>query len=171
MSLSSENPKEIIDTVLLLGDVLTAVKALPNIEEIAKKAYAITEKEQAKAEEARQNIATYQATIAEAKKQQALLEQANADLDRKKEEIAGGLKAIDDKTRAMNTKEITLNKREGDLTQRENDLAKGKEELLAGINQLASDRGDYKRDKDALDVYEAGLKETAEQMQSLTRKL
>ncbi len=120
MSLSGNKPTEIATYQILLElvQLLAALQSDPKaLEKAAKNAYGLADAEQAKADEARKDIAKYQDLINQN--------------DRQKQEISNQLADLEKQKTAFQTQVTSLSTQKADLAQKEADFSETKRNILA----------------------------------------
>lgn len=167
----TNTPKDTLTSFQALLDIAQGVKALasnPDLDNLVKDAYALPEAEQAKADAARQAIADNQAVLAQIKKSQTELENTSTELDTKKQEIALGLQAIDDRSKVLSQKEKDLTLLGSQLSDKAASLQQKERDLQAGVSKLTQDKEDLAKKWEEVNEYETSLKAKADQLKSLT---
>lgn len=117
MGLTNENPKVTLAVIDALAEMAQGFKLFEEygLEKLTKDAYALSESEQQKAKEARENIANYQGLIAEQKKREAALQQSEDDLEAERT-------AIKNEWLAISNEKDAIKKRTGELETQANEL-------------------------------------------------
>jgi len=117
MGLSNEAPKytvAVLDAMLELAKVGKLFEEY-GLEKLIKDAYALSEQEQRKADEARGNIASYQALVSEQKKRAGEIEQAEADLESERTSIKSEWLVINNERDALKKRTSELESQAADL--------------------------------------------------------
>lgn len=169
--LTNDNPKEILTTLQLMADIKTALAAAPDWENLVKKAYALSEKEQARADAALKAITDNQNVLVDIKKQQDALDSAQADMEGSIAENNAILRRIEEGSRKQDKRKSEQDARDEEQNQREGELQKREDALVSGQAQLAQGNADLASRERAMRALEADLKKRAEQMQQATQGL
>lgn len=170
MGISREENNKSISTYQLLLEIASALKELgdgKNLAKLIKDAYALPEKEQAKAEEARAAISANQKAIDD---NAALL----LTIDSKQAKLDDDIAKKNDLLRAIKLESAELDKKKKDLAASADALSAEKQAiqiretaLEAGIAKLEKDRISLEKDQEAFANEQAALKTTAEQIKKL----
>jgi chromosome segregation ATPase len=172
--LSNAPPKDQLTAIQVVTDFVEAFKAVaanPNIEQLARDAFALPEREQAKAEEARKAIADNQAVLADIKKQQDVISGLQAELDAKKTVNETQLRKIEEGNSRLDTRESELDDQADTQAKRAKELDQKQRELDAGISKLTQGNADLDARQREIDAYELDLKNRAAKLQELTKGL
>lgn len=169
MALTNDRPKETLTTAQLIADLLVAVKPLVDgdIEKLAKQVYSLSETESRKLEEARKNIADYEATIANLKEQQRILAQQNDALDAKKEALDAEREKLATYDKSLKDRSVAVSRGE----EQNRDTAKAldalKSQLDSGLAALARDKEALASEKKRVADFDASLKERENKLKAL----
>lgn len=170
MSLSGE-ARQTLTSLQIAGDIALALKTLmanPDLAKLAKDAYGLSEAEEARSKQAREDIARYQKQVADAEATMVQLDEYQQQLDgqaasnkKEKSRLDDVAKALDKKKSDLMTQELTLRDREKALERREQGVSDGEA-------RLARDNDALNKEKERVNKYEAELKARGEQLRALT---
>lgn len=170
MGLSQNDAKEQITSLQVAADLVSAIKALsanPDFAQLSKDAYAIPEKDQAKAEEARTGIAEYNAVIAEQKKLALELQSEQDDIDKRAKEIQAALDMVTERSNAVGNRERAADEREKSLTQRTVALDAREKALKDGQAKLQNEIIAFNDEKQRVADKENDLDAKADKLKAL----
>lgn len=167
MGLSNTEAKEKLTTIQALLDIASAIKELPNLEQLSKDAYALPERDIAKAEEGRTKIKEYEAVIAEQKKREADLIAEQDDIDKRSGEVAAALKVIEGKNADLDKRQKVLDETADIQDKVAKELSQREQNLSAGTTKLAADILALKEEKQRVADYDADLKAKADKLKAL----
>lgn len=174
MGLSNEKPRDSLTSIQVALDMAQAFKALlskPDLEALAKAAYALPEREQRLAEEATSKISEYKGLIAEQCKRQDKIDAAESDLDERERKLKEALAKIDDSNLALDKRQKQLDQATDDQKQTARDLSNKLNVIMSGQTALDQRKAELDGRETAIETYEASLKEKAAQMQGLIQGL
>lgn len=160
-----------ISSFQLLLTIAQGIDALVSdpkaLEKAAKESFALSDAEEAKAIQAKQDIAKNEALLSEQRKKQNELDASIADLEKKKSGIQQTLDDIKKeqarlakKDSDLGDKALQLSTQEADLKDRENKLVSGNDDLKKRVDAAA-----YKEKQ--LNEFEAMLKDKASKLRSI----
>lgn len=171
MSLSNNpSPKEVVTTYQALLDMAIGLKALsanPNLEQLAKDAYSLSESEQARADAARADIQKNQDLIAQQKQLAADLVDEQDNLDLRTTQINDALAVIESKNADLSKRESALKSSASDLSSRENDLSKAQNKLDQDQAKLDQDQQNLSDAQTKLAADQTALKVKSDQLKAL----
>lgn len=167
-------PQERFDLLKTLTDIFALFKELqkdPTLAAAAKDAFALSEREKSKAEEARGLISKYENSIVENRKQLAEIEARQADLDKQANELKVQRLEVE---KAQNANDA----RARQLDRIVHDQANMQRQLDADRSTLTAQQETHRQNVEALnarkkevDAFEAELKETAQKLKGITGSL
>ena len=171
MGLSNENPKAVLDTVLLLNDIKTALANFKDIDALVKNAYALSEQEQKRADAARADIANNQGLLASIRQERSSLDEAALALNAKSQSVDAAIAKLDTTATAQNKRDDELNSKarvladfERQLNQRSKEMD-GRDAIMA-LNSKALDEREAK-----IEAQEADLRQRMAQLAAITSGL
>lgn len=170
----SATPKEQLDALQVMATLAATFKNLDkdfDLEKLAKDVYALPAAEQAKADEARAQISANKELLAGIKVQQAELLKTSDKLDEEKAALEAGVAKLANDQNAFNKRSDTLDRLSDELNAKAVEQAKLADFLASEKLHLEQGNIDLDKRRRENDAYEVSLKETAEQVQQLTKKL
>jgi chromosome segregation ATPase len=172
MGLSS-TPKEQVTIAQLMVECIGILKRMKDgdLEKMAKEAFALPEREQERANEARAKIATYEGLIAECKAKLADIEKANSDLSAKEMANMALMRKIDEENAKLSVRKDDLDDFSAALNLKATDLQTRERDLAAGKSKLASDNAALDNREAAIAAQEARVKAVAESLKGATQGL
>lgn len=172
MGLSS-TPKEQVTIAQLMVECVGVLKRMSagEMEKMAKEAFALPEREQERADEARGKIATYEGLIAESKKTLAAIDTAKAELSAKELAHQAMLRRIDEENTKLSSRKADLDLFASGLNVKAGDLQSRERALEAGIAKIDRDRMALDTKASELAEYEKSLKSKASALKNLTESM
>lgn len=174
MGLSS-SPKETFNTYQVLIDIAKSLKDLQSdpdaLQKMANDAYALPEIESAKAKNAREDIAKYQAIVDEQKDRQIQIDKDLQFINAKRNQIDSDLAKFQDEKSALNIRSSELDDMATILSKKEKYLSQLQQDIQNGKEKLAADNLALDERKNQIDEYETSLKEKAAKLKDLTSNM
>lgn len=173
MALTNDNPRETVDTLRFLMKLSKGIELFENygLEKLIKDAEAISEREQKRANEARENIAKYESLIAEHKQLQKKNEDdATANIEKSKQ-LTEEWSRLSKEAGELKKWEADVNKQVEENRQSKAALLERERAIEVKESKLAEAKADVDATKKEADKLTSELKARAAKIQGLAEGL
>lgn len=167
----SATPKEQLDSIQLVVDFVQAFKLVasnPNIEKLAKDAYALPEGEKKRLDEALAKIAEHRAVLVSIQKEREALEKDRQSLAEQQRHNNATLDKIGEENRKLNQRQADLDKIAASQAETAKALEQKKHDLDVGNAKLEVGNANLAEQRKQLNALESDLKQRAQALKQVT---